>query len=71
VTLALSRPEVTHYGHDLGHNRSLSFARNASADMSLGSNAFITVMQTAQVRDLDDASDTRYLPRNGTLFVEA
>ena len=49
----------------------LSFAKNASADMSLRGNAFITVMQTAELRDLDDSSHTRYLPRNRTLLAEA
>ena len=49
----------------------LSFAKNASADMSLRGNAFITVMQTAELRDLDDPADTRDLPRNWTLLVEA
>jgi hypothetical protein len=32
----------------------VSFAKNASADMSLRGNAFITVMQAAELRDLDD-----------------
>jgi hypothetical protein len=49
----------------------LSFAKNASADMSLRGNAFITVMQTAELRDLDDPADTRDLPRHRTLLVEA
>ena len=49
----------------------LSFAKNASAGMSLRGNAFITVMQTAELRDLDDPADTRDLPRNRTLLVEA
>jgi|SRR5579863_6097580 len=49
----------------------LCFAKNASADMSLRGNAFITVMQTAELRDLNDPADTRDLPRNWTLLVEA
>jgi hypothetical protein len=49
----------------------LSFAKNASADMSLRGNAFITVMQTAELRDLDDPADTGDLPRNRTMLVEA
>jgi len=48
-----------------------SFAKNASADMSLRGNAFITVMQTAELRDLDDPSDTRDLQWKWTLLVEA
>ena len=39
--------------------------------MSLRDNAFITVMQTGELRDLDDPSHTRYLPRNRTLLAEA
>jgi hypothetical protein len=34
-------------------------------------NAFITVMQAAQLRDLNDPADTRDQPRNRTLLVEA
>jgi hypothetical protein len=49
----------------------VSFAKNASADMSLSGNALISVMQTAELRDLDDPSGTRDLPRNWTLLVEA
>ena len=52
-------------------NLRLSIAKNASADMSLRGNAFITVMQTAELWDLDDPADTRDLPRNRTLLVEA
>jgi hypothetical protein len=36
----------------------LSFAKNASGDMSLRCDAFITVMQTAELRDLDDPADS-------------
>jgi hypothetical protein len=36
----------------------LSFAKNAYAGMSLRGNAFITMMQTAELRDLDDPADT-------------
>ena len=44
-------------------------AKIASADMSLRCNAFVAVMQTAQLRDLDEPSDTRDLPRKWTLLV--
>jgi hypothetical protein len=53
------------------HFERLSFAKNASADMSLRGNAFITVMQTAELRHLDSPADTRDLPRKRTLLVEA
>ena len=49
----------------------MPIAKNASADMSLRCIAFITVMQTAELWDLDDPADTRDLPRNRTLLVEA
>jgi hypothetical protein len=49
----------------------LSFAKNASADMTLCGNTFITVMQTAELLDLDDPATTQDLPRNRTLLVEA
>ena len=42
---------------------SLWFARNASVAISLCCSAFITVMQTAKLRDCDDSSDTRDLAR--------
>jgi hypothetical protein len=48
----------------------VSFAKTASAAMSLRCNAFITVMKTAQLRDCDNPADTRDLPREGTLLVE-
>ncbi len=41
----------------------LWFARNASVAISLCCSAFITVMQTAELRDCDDSSDTRDLAR--------
>jgi hypothetical protein len=34
----------------------LSFAKNASADILLSGNAFISMMQTADLPDLDDPS---------------
>jgi hypothetical protein len=40
------------------------FAKNASADITLRCNAFITVMQAAELPDLDDLSDPRDLPRS-------
>jgi hypothetical protein len=49
----------------------LSFAKNASAGIVLRRNAFITVVQAAKVRDLDDRSDTRDLPNMWTLLVES
>ena len=48
----------------------LSFAKIAYGDISLRCNAFITVMQAAELWDLNDPSDTRDLPRKGTLLVE-
>jgi hypothetical protein len=49
----------------------LSFAKNAFAGIALRCNAFITVMQAAKVRNLDDPSDTRDLPCMWTLLVES
>src|SRR5688572_25801949 len=49
----------------------LSFAKNTSAVMSLSGYALIAVMQTAELRDLDNLSDARDLPRKWTLLVEA
>ena len=37
----------------------LSFAKNASAGIALRCNAFITVMQAAEVRDLNDPANAR------------
>ena len=51
--------------------RVLSFAKNAFAGIGLRCNAFITVMQAAEVRNLDDPSDTRDLPCMWTLLVES
>src|SRR5215472_14064438 len=48
----------------------LSFAKTASAAMSLRCNAFITVMETAQLRDCEDPADARNLSREWTLLVE-
>ena len=56
---------------DSGDRYYLSFAKNASADMSLRRNAFITVMQAAELRDLNDLSRTRDSPKKWTLLVEA
>jgi hypothetical protein len=39
--------------------------------MSLSGYALIAVMQTAELRDLDDLSDARDLTRKWTLLVEA
>src|SRR5215471_6222084 len=49
----------------------LWFAKNESAGIALRCNAFITVMQAAEVRNLDDPSDTRDLPCMWTLLVES
>ena len=49
----------------------LSFAKNASAGIALRCRAFVTVMQAAKVRNLDDRSDTRDLPNMPTLLVES
>jgi hypothetical protein len=38
--------------------RHLSFAKNGSGNMSLRCNAFITMMQTAELWDLDNPSDS-------------
>src|SRR5690349_9945118 len=38
--------------------------------MSLRCSAFITLMQTPELRDLDDLSHTRDLPRKRTLLVQ-
>ena len=48
----------------------LSIAKTASAAMSLRCRAFITVMETAQMRNGDDPADARNLPRVWTLLVE-
>jgi hypothetical protein len=48
----------------------LSFAKNASTDMSLRGNAFRTVVQTAELRDFDDLSDTRHRPWEWALLVQ-
>ena len=46
-----------------GHpNYGLSLAKNASADIWSCCNAFITMMQTTELRDLDDLADTRHRP---------
>jgi uncharacterized membrane-anchored protein YitT (DUF2179 family) len=49
----------------------LSFAKNASAGIVLRCRAFVTVVQAAKVRNLDDRSDTRDLPNMRTLLVES
>ena len=38
--------------------------------MSLSSNAFVSVMQTAEMRNFDDLSDTRHRPWNWALLVQ-
>jgi len=49
----------------------LSFAKNTSAGIALRCRAFVTVMQAAEVRNLDDRSDTRDLPSMRTLLVQS
>ena len=49
----------------------LSFAQNGSEGIALRRRAFVTVMQAAEVRNLDDLSDTRDLPSMRTLLVES
>jgi transposase-like protein len=49
----------------------LSFAKNASAGIALRCRAFVTVMQAAEVRNLDDRSGTRDVPNMRTLLVES
>jgi hypothetical protein len=51
--------------------RLLCIAKDASAGMSLCSNAFVTVMQTPELCDLDNPADTSDLPGNRALLVEA
>ena len=41
------------------------------AGIALRCRAFVTVMQAAEVRNLDDRSDTRELPNLRTLFVQS
>ena len=48
----------------------LSFAKTMSGAMSLRCNAFITVMKATHLRDCDNPSCARHLPREGTLLVE-
>lgn len=57
-------------GVDYFSTLGLSFAKIASGNMSLGCNAFITMMQTAELRNLKYPSDPRDLPRKWALFVE-
>src|SRR5215469_11443421 len=49
----------------------LSFAKNAPGSITLCCNAFITVMQAAEVRDLNDPANARDLPSVRTLLVES
>jgi hypothetical protein len=51
--------------------RDLSFAKNASGDMALRCNTFITVMQTAELRDLDDPSLPGDLPGKWAFFIQS
>ena len=48
----------------------LSFAKIASAITSLPCNPFITVMKAADLWDLYDPPDARWLPKKWTLLVE-
>lgn len=49
----------------------LSFAKTTSAFMWLRCNAFITMMETAKLWDVDDVSDTRHRSRTGALLVQS
>jgi hypothetical protein len=49
----------------------LWFAKDASGAMSLRGNAFITVMQAPELRDLDDPSDPRDVTIEWALLAEA
>ena len=49
----------------------LSFAKNVSAGIASRYRAFVAVMQAAEMRNLDDRSDTPDLPNMGTLLVES
>ena len=51
-------------GTEIHEDSGLVLRQNASADMSLRGNAAITVMQADELRDLDNPSDTRGLPRD-------
>ena len=62
---------VTEPFAQFGAGTCLSFAKNASAGIALRCRAFVTVMQAAKVRNLDDRSDTRDLPNMRTLLVES
>ena len=48
-----------------------SFAKNASAGIALRCRTFVTLMQPAEVRNLDDRFDTRDLPNMRKLLVES
>src|SRR3989442_16018513 len=56
--------------HSRANTISLSFAKTASAPMSLCCNAFITVMKATHLRNCDNSPGARHLPRKGTLLVE-
>ena len=51
--------------------RALSFAKNVSVGIALRCRAFVTVMQAAKMRNLDDRSHTRGLSNMRTLLVES
>ena len=68
----LAAPAILVIGEALqGWPKYLSFAKNVSAGKALRCRAFVTVMQAAEVGNLDDRSDTRDLPNMGTLLVES
>jgi hypothetical protein len=66
MTQALRAPTAT-----LVADGRVTFAKNASAGIALRCRAFVAVMQAAEVRNLDDRSDTRDLPHMRTLLVES
>ena len=49
----------------------LSFVNIVSVAISLRCNAFIAVMQSAKLRNLNDSPATHYLPRNWTLLAQS
>ena len=49
----------------------LSFAITTSGGIGLGCEPLVTVMETTDLRDFDDPSCPRYLPRKRTLLSES
>ena len=66
-----SQPHTRGWDGAMRVRKTLSFAKNAFVGIALRCNAFITVMQAAEVRNLGDPSDTRDLPCMWTLLIES